>query len=231
MSLRRLVGRALALLPQKFVDQLDLGVTFHFVANRILKGAIIIGPARYEKRQEVWRVAFDRFVGSRDAPVRYFEFGVYRGESIAWWAKQNAHRESRFFGFDSFTGLPEAWKTRGIMSGHFDTGGQPPAIDDPRVSFVKGLFSDTLADFFATYEDDPAAKLIFHFDADLFSSTLQAGLVVTEKFKGREMLWLFDEFFPDEASAFMVLQQLRGFRFRPLCSDAAPLRVALTVET
>ena len=93
------------------------------------------------------------------------------------------------------------------------------------------MFDDTLDSFFDSYRDDPASKLVFHFDADLFSSTLQAGIVVTKKFKGREMLWLFDEFFPDEANAFMALQELRGFEFRPLCSDAMPLRVALIVTT
>src|SRR5262249_5377639 len=43
-------------------------------------------------------------------PVRYLEFGVYRGESISWWLNRLPHPDSRFTGFDTFTGLPERWR-------------------------------------------------------------------------------------------------------------------------
>ena len=83
-----------------------------------------------------------------DPPILFLEFGVFEGNSIRRWAKLNSHPESRFVGFDSFEGLPTKWRQR--PAGHFSTGGQPPDIDDPRVSFVKGWFHDTVPGFLDT---------------------------------------------------------------------------------
>jgi len=40
--------------------------------------------------------------------VDYLEFGMYRGESIAWWGRRITHPHARFIGFDTFTGLPKS---------------------------------------------------------------------------------------------------------------------------
>ncbi len=110
-----------------------------------------------------------------DEPISYLEFGVYRGESFGHWLGLNCHPASRFLGFDTFTGLPESWKTAGhtAAAGSFDVQGQIPRFDDDRARMVKGLFQDTLPAIVETDMPELATRrLVIHLDADLYSSTL-----------------------------------------------------------
>ncbi|MBD0279163.1 MAG: TylF/MycF family methyltransferase [Bacteroidota bacterium] len=122
-------------------------------------------------------------------PIDYFEFGVAGGHSFRWWLKNNLHQQSRFFGFDTFEGLPEKW-------GSFEIGAMAVAmeslkIDDPRASFYKGLFQETLIPFLSQY--DGRNKRLIHLDADLFSSTLFTLTQLYRCLKPGDIL-LFDEF-------------------------------------
>lgn len=103
-----------------------------------------------------------------DRPIDYLEFGVHRGESLARWLTIHPHPDSRFVGFDTFSGLPTDWGNY-LKKGHFDTGGAAPALDDPRVSFQKGLFQQTLPGFLAGFSSN--RQLVVHNDSDLGSST------------------------------------------------------------
>jgi O-methyltransferase len=104
-------------------------------------------------------------------PIDYLEFGVYKGGSIRTWATLNTDRESRFWGFDSFRGLPEAWGTAGeFPAGSFDANGTAPDVDDARVHFVTGWFQDTVPGFLEGFRT--AHPLVVHVDADLYTSTL-----------------------------------------------------------
>ena len=82
--------------------------------------------------------------------IDYLEFGVFQGESIRYWANLNKNDESRFFGFDSFDGLPENWQPE-KRKGHFSVGGTIPKLDDGRVKFIKSWFEDTIPPFRRTF--------------------------------------------------------------------------------
>lgn len=100
-----------------------------------------------------------------DSPVLYLEFGVYRGQTMRLWSKLLRHPDSRLHGFDSFQGLPESWRTV-CARGDFNTNGQAPVIADPRVSFFKGWFEDTLPRYTVATKE----SLIINIDSDLYSS-------------------------------------------------------------
>jgi len=107
------------------------------------------------------------------AAIDFLEFGVSTGESIRAWMRLSTDSGSRFFGFDTFLGLPEEWKHFGYVSqkGAFSTGGRPPAVDgDSRVAWLVGMFQDTLPAFLRDFS--PRNQLVIHLDPDLYSSTL-----------------------------------------------------------
>lgn len=130
--------------------------------------------------------------GLADKPIHYLEFGVAGGTSFRWWISANQHPGSRFFGFDTFEGLPEDWHffKKGAFS--FDT----PLLEDARGTFIKGLFQDTVYKFLDNYRaniDSPGATRVLHLDADLYSSTLFALTMLAPFLRNGDIL-LFDEF-------------------------------------
>lgn len=102
-------------------------------------------------------------------PIDYLEFGVWKGESIAAWARLNESLKSRFFGFDTFEGLPEDWNAFS-RQGAFSTDGKTPISNDQRVRFVSGLFQKSLRPFLREFA--PQNRLVVHIDSDLYSSAL-----------------------------------------------------------
>jgi len=125
----------------------------------------------------------------KNQPVDYLEFGVASGIAFKWWVEKNNNSGSRFFGFDVFTGLPEDF---GVMKKkHYDSSGETPKIQDDRVTFIKGLFQESLPEFLSDYK--PQRKKVIHMDADLYSSTL---FVLTKliPFLEKDDIIIFDEF-------------------------------------
>lgn len=121
--------------------------------------------------------------------IDYFEFGVCGGHSFKWWLEHNKNADSKFYGFDTFEGLPENF-------GPFAKGSMAVALEslnihDPRASFYKGLFQDTLVPFLEQYKSE--RKKLIHLDADLFSATLFS-LAQLYRFLNDGDILLFDEF-------------------------------------
>ncbi|HEU5290092.1 MAG TPA: class I SAM-dependent methyltransferase [Cyclobacteriaceae bacterium] len=123
------------------------------------------------------------------APVTYLEFGVAKGLSFQWWIQHNKNADSRFYGFDTFEGLPEKWGTFSKGSMSFGV----PELNDDRHEFYKGLFQLTLFNFIDSGKLKPEQRKIIHLDADLFSSTLFVLTTLHRYLKKGDILF-FDEF-------------------------------------
>jgi len=135
----------------------------------------------------------------RDNKLTYIEFGVFKGESIKYFVKNFTNKRNKFFGFDSFKGLPEDWNS-GMKKKHFNLNGRMPIIDDKRCFFLKGLFQNSLPKFISKFKIKKNFQLLIHFDADIYSSTLYS-LVHTYNFKKKYFV-IFDQFTGDECRAF-----------------------------
>lgn len=151
----------------------------------------------------------------RGDPMDYLEFGVFRGESVRWWTDLNRHKDSRFYGFDSFEGLPEDWRN-GQRKGHFNIEGQVPNINDPRVKFVKGWFDKTVPRFVREFA--MKNRLVMHLDADLYGSTMLP-LLYLSSFMTKGSLLIFDEFYDrnHEFKAFQDFLRISKKQYRLVC--------------
>lgn len=112
----------------------------------------------------------------KNEPITYYEFGVRHGTSMRWVTETQTHPDSRFYGFDTFEGLPEDWipfwgangigggATKGMMDA------KQPKIGDERVKLYKGLFQKTLP--ICLKEHPPKNRLFINIDCDIYSGAL-----------------------------------------------------------
>lgn len=150
-------------------------------------------------------------LGHRD--LDYFEFGVMSCGTFNRVIEWTPSSESRFFGLDTFDGLPEPW-VRARKDGSLWTGRDkgdlkpagPPAVYDERATLFKGLFQDTLPD--ALERAFPQGRrtdrlMVLNIDSDLYSSALYALTSMHALLRSGDYIY-FDEFFDplNEFSAF-----------------------------
>ncbi|MFI5163723.1 MAG: class I SAM-dependent methyltransferase [Bacteroidia bacterium] len=145
------------------------------------------GKWDYSKRYILYQKIVEK--ENLGVPINYLEFGVSKGSSFKWWAEHNKNEASRFFGFDTFTGLPEDWNV--FKAGAMSAEGKFPEINDSRTKFLKGLFQDTLPAFLKDLNNDK--RKIIHLDADLYTSTLYVLTMLHPYLKAGDILF-FDEF-------------------------------------
>jgi O-methyltransferase len=140
------------------------------------------------------------------APIDYLEFGVAQGLSFRKWVEGNTHPDSRFNGFDTFTGLPEDWGN--FKAGAMSTNNAMPEINDSRVKFHQGLFQQTLPGFLANFRNDKRKVILL--DADLYSSTLYV-LSSLAPFLKKNDIVIFDEFAVPQHEFLAFLDFKRSF--------------------
>lgn len=166
----------------------------------------------YNKRYQLYSHVIEKENIITD--IDYLEFGVSKGYSFRWWSEQIKDANSRFYGFDTFSGLPEDWGP--FKKGAMSNGNVPPELNDERCKFYQGLFQQTLKPFLATYQ--PNRRRIIHMDADLYSSTLFV-LTSISPYLRKDDIILFDEFnvprheykaFIDWTSSFYIEYEVLG---------------------
>ncbi len=142
----------------------------------------------YSKRYQLYEYVIKNHL-TKDEAFDYLEFGVCGGFSFEWWLKNGKNRDCRFYGFDTFEGLPESWGTfkKGDMSASV------PETNDDRALFIKGLFQESLPGFLEKNNLSNDRRKIIHLDADLFSSTMYALTRLAPFIKKGDIL-IFDEF-------------------------------------
>jgi Methyltransferase domain len=113
------------------------------------------------------------------------EFGVFSGSTLKVIA--NARGGRQVYGFDSFKGLPEDWRS-GFTAGTFNIDTLP---DVPGAELVVGLFADTLPGFLVEHAGPVA---FVHVDCDLYSSTVTVLEHLGPRLRQGSVI-VFDEYF------------------------------------
>jgi len=177
----------------------------------------------YEKSSSVAmfpnRVELYAAVNSRtgNASITYLEFGVWNGASLKDWTIINTSPDSRFYGFDSFEGLPEAWDHGfGHKTGkdRFTLGGELPRLSDPRIRLIKGWFQDSLAGFLT--ETELSHPITVHIDCDLHSSAMFVLATLNPHLRAGDVI-IFDEF-TSPANEFLAWEEYqRAFLRKAEC--------------
>lgn len=154
--------------------------------HRAIPGNDFLSKWDYNKRFQL----YSKIIAQEQLtePISYLEFGVASGASFKWWMEQNKEAGSRFYGFDTFTGLPEDFGP--YKKGYFNSG-SIPTITDNRGSFHQGLFQQTLPGFLKTFADDK--RKVIMMDADLYTATLYTLSMLAPYLKKGDII-LFDEF-------------------------------------
>lgn len=117
----------------------------------------------------------------------YLEFGVWKGRSINRIAE---HTKTLVYGFDSFEGLPESWRT-GFEAGEFSLQTKNLPTVKPNVSLIVGWFDETLPTFLEKTNGNIA---LLHVDCDLYSSTKTIFDLIKDRIVKNSII-VFDEYF------------------------------------
>jgi hypothetical protein len=211
----------------------DSAASRHSVSNEVLRRAIA-DSADYAdshmrealcvrgSKDELWRHAFAR----RAAGGLIVEFGVFRGESIRFFASLT---EEVIYGFDSFEGLREDWKGWAARKGTFDMKGAVPPVP-ANVALVKGWFEETLPGFLREHREPFS---FVHVDCDTYEATSTIFALAMDRFLPGTVV-VFDEYFgyrgwrEGEWKAWREFASSRGINYRYLAFHDQAVALLLT---
>lgn len=155
----------------------------------------------YVRRETLWKSAI---ANSPEGPMTFIEFGVARGY-IGHYFYDNflKERNFRWFGFDTFTGLPRDWRDN--AAGTFSADGAVPSLPQHSFSWYKGLVEDTLTDAVVDRIFGLRGPKFIFFDFDLREPTEFALRKITHHLQVGDFLYFDEAFDNDERSAISYL--------------------------
>ena len=135
--------------------------------------------------------AINEAIKKFDKESLFLEFGVFKGDSINFFAKKLKKIKAEIIGFDSFKGLKDEWMTEEFNPpGTFDLKGKKPRVEE-NVRLIDGWVEETAKDFLSKN----SKKIAFiHFDLDTYNSTSFVLKLVKNDFQSGTII-LFDEFY------------------------------------
>lgn len=227
LSAYKMLIAATGVLPPRLRARIDSRITY------VLLSVANAPPRELEARySEAVRMVRDHLDDGRLGD--YVEFGVSFGASLACMfrvAERHGLHGMRFFGFDSFEGLPDSaadddagyWSPRMFasdveMTRRFLT---RAGVDWNRVTLVKGWFNETLAVDPAAYGLHKASVVMI--DCDTYLSTREA-LAFCRPIIQDEAVVMFDDWYSGrldernlgERRAFEEFLQAGGFTAEPV---------------
>jgi Tfp pilus assembly protein PilF len=170
-----------------------------------VKSAAGIGVRLLGETAEGLAVGLD----AASVPGLVLEFGVRYGTTIR---QIVALAEQEVHGFDTFTGLPEAWHEHPV--GTYSTAGELPKVP-ANVHLYAGLFGETLPPFLETH---PGAVRFINIDCDLYSSTQTVLTLLAARIVPGTVI-VFDEYLctnhwrDDEFRAFQEAVAAHGWHY------------------
>ncbi len=117
------------------------------------------------------------------------EFGCYDGGSLNYFSSKLPNK--KFYGFDSFQGLPSDWMGHHAAKGTFNLNSKLPKVLE-NVELISGWFEESLPKFFSKHNNLDLA--LIHVDSDTYESA-KSVLTHTKDLCKPGLFILFDEYF------------------------------------
>jgi O-methyltransferase len=197
--------------------------------EKLLKNDFYRPFRNYEDRECTYQYIINEF-NHNSKKIMYLEFGVAGGNSFNKFVSLNDNSGSRFYGFDTFEGLPEDW------GGFFKKGDMShdvPNLEDSRAKYIKGLFQDSLVPFLDAHRDEikQAEVRIIHMDADLYSATIFSLSQLYPFLKAGDII-LFDEYNVPlhEFKAFKEFTENFYIKFKPITAVNNYYQMSFMIE-
>lgn len=140
----------------------------------------------FDNKQSLWDYTIKKIEVLSSCDI--LEFGCYKATSINYFA--NKLPNNKFYGFDSFQGLPSDWFGQNIPMGTFDLKLNLPRVSK-NVELIPGWFDESLPKFF---DENPELNTSFlHIDSDTYESACTVLIHVRDHLKPGVFI-LFDEY-------------------------------------